>query len=386
MSTYRYFATDVVTGALRASDIPLRVTSFGRNLGGVGQPGQLMGYLDLARNSNQASLLAALEPRRTLLWVQQDDFPVWAGPVWDWNHQSAASNQLPIIANEIGSLFARRQIRDNLTGGIWTGADQFDVLRNLVLYGTSTSVKGSNAAVAQLVMTTNESGVTVTESFQATNLTKVSDALDQISLKYNLEYAWDPGLSSTGAPIITMRVGTSATMGRPYSSTNLQLVFPANCVDYMWPRTGSQGRNSMLAIAAGSGGVAWASNASTHGRDTADLAAGYPLTEDSVSYTGSVITAQGQIDAFADNRQLLVAKSPTIGRFSVAGGQTPMVRQVQLGDHAMAIATSSYHPAGPGGAPGLMQDGRIISWTVYPPDAQMQQSERTDFFLGGVST
>lgn len=386
MSVYRYFATDVVTGALRASDIPLRVTSFSRYLGGVGQPGQLMGYLDLGAIPNSANLMAALEPRRTLLWAQQDGYPVWAGVVWDWNHQSAASNQLPIIANELGSLFARRQIRDNLTGGIWTGADEFDVLRQLVAYATNTSIKGTQAAVAQLVMTTNESGVAVSESFQATNLTKVLDALDQTSQKYGLEYAWDPGLSSTGAPIITMRIGTTATMGRPYSATNLQLVFPANAVDYMWPRTGSQGRNSLLAIASGSGGTAWASNFTTHGRDTADLAAGYPLLEDSISYTGSVIGAQSQIDTFADNRQLLVAKTPTIGRFSIAGGQTPLVRQVQLGDHAMAIATSTYHPAGPGGAPGLVQDGRITGWTVYPPDAQMQQSERTDFFLGGVST
>lgn len=383
MSTYRYFATDVVTGALRATEIPLHVTSFSRNLGGVGQPGQLTGYLDLGAIPNQAQMLAALEPRRSLLWAQQDGFPVWAGIVWDWPHTSAASNRIPILADELGSLFSRRQIRDNLT---WNNVDTFDLLRNVINYATSVSIKGAQAAVAQLVMTSTKSGVTTSESVLASNLTKAQDSLDQLSLKYNLEYAWDPGVTSSGAPIITARIGNAATMGRPYSATNLQLIYPGNAIDYLWPRTGSQGRNSVLAIASGGGGVAWASNYATHGEDTADLAAGFPLLEDSVSYTGSVINTQAQIDAFADYRQQLVAKAPTVGRFSVAGGQTPTVQQVQLGDHAMAIATSTYHPAGPGGAPGLVQDGRIIGWTVYPPDAEQKQTERTDFFLGGVST
>lgn len=376
MSTYRYLATDVITGALRATEIPLHVTSFSRNLGGVGQPGQLMGTLDLGALPNQSNLLAALEPRRTLLWALQDDYPVWAGPLWDWTHQSAATNQLPIIADEIGSLFSRRQIRDNLA---YTSIDEFDIIRNLINYALGKASGG----VAQMMMTTAESGVLVSETFAATSLTKVLDAVNQICTKYNLEYAFDPGLSSTGAPVITLRIGTAATMGRPYAQTNIQLVYPQNASDYAWPRLGSQGTNSMLAIASGSGGLAWASNAATHGLDTADLAAGYPLLEDSVSYTGSAIAVQADIDAVADAKQQLVAKSPTIGKFTIAGGQLPTVQQIQLGDHAAVIATSAYHPAGPDGSPGLQQDARIIGWTVFPPG---QQSEHTDYFLGGVAT
>jgi hypothetical protein len=379
MSGYRYFATDVITGALRATEIPLRVTSFSRNLGGVGQPGQFRGTLDLKSLTSDATtyLLAALEPRRTLLWALQDGYPVWAGPIWDWQHQSAASNQLPIIADELGSLFAHRQIRNDQT---YNGVDEFDIIRNLINYALSKT----NGGVAQLVMTTNESGIAVSESFPAANLNKVLDAVNQICTKYNLEYDFAPGLSSTNAPIITLRVGTAATMGRPYSATQLQLIYPGRASDYMWPRLGSQGTNSMLAIASGSGGAAWVSNFSTHGLDSADLAAGYPLLENSVSYTGSVISAQAQIDAYADYQQQLVQRSPTAGRISIAGGQLPTVQQIQLGDHATFIATSTLHPAGPGGIPGLSVDGRIIGWTVYPPNDQ--QAERTDYFLGGVST
>ncbi|QOR55829.1 MAG: hypothetical protein YHS30scaffold324_61 [Catenulispora phage 69_17] len=380
MSTYRYFATDVVTGAVRADTIPLHVDSFGRNLGGVGQPGQLTATLDLGALPKQSNLLAALEPRRTLLWALQDGWPIWAGVLWDWVHASAKSNQLPVIANELGSLFARRQVRNDQ---VYNGVDEFDVIRNLIKYATSTSVKGTQAAVAQLVHTANTSGIAISETFPAANLGKITDLVNQVCTKYGLEYAFDPGMSSTNSPIITLRIGTAATMGRPYSSTNLQLMYPGNAIDYAWPRTGSAGTSSLIAIASGSGGAAWVSNPATHGLDTTDLAAGYPLTEDSVSYTGSVINAQSGIDAFADSRQLLVAKSPTIGKVTLAGGSTPTVQQIQLGDHATLIATSSLHPAGANGAPGLIQDARIVGWTVHPPDGQ---PETTDLFLGGVAT
>lgn len=378
MSTYRFFATDVITGALRADTIPLHVDSFSRYLGGVGQPGQLTGKIDLGALPSQSNLLAALEPRKSLLWVMQDGYPVWAGVVWDWDHQSAASNELTIVAKEIGSLFQRREVRADQS---WT-ADQFDVIRNLVNYATGKT----NGGVAQLVHSTNTSGAaSVTATFPAANLGKISDLISQHAAQYQIEYAWDPGLSAANTPVITLRIGLAATMGRPYSATNLQLLFPGNLTDYAWPRSGSASANSVLATASGQGGQSWTSG-STHGLDSADLAAGYPLLEDSVSYTGSVITAQSQIDAFADSRQLQVAKSPTIPSATIAGGQMPTVQQIQLGDRAMLAATSSYHPA-PTTAPltpGLMQEVRVIGWTVKPsgPD----QPETTTLLLGGVSS
>lgn len=379
MSAYRYFATDLVTGALRADTIPLHVDSFSRYLGGVGQPGQLTGKLDLGALPSQSNLLAALEPRKTLLWVMQDGYPVWSGPVWDWDHQSAAANELPIVAKELGSLFQRREVR---TDQSWT-VDQFDVIRNLVNYATGKASGG----VAQLVHTTNTlGGPLVTATFPAANLSKVSDLISQFAAQYQIEYSWDPGLSAANAPIVTLRVGSAATMGRPYSATNLQLIFPGNLTDYAWPRTGSSSANSVLATASGQGGQSWASNTATHGLDSADLAAGYPLLEDSISYTGSVIGAQSQIDAIADARQLQVAKSPTVPSATIAGGQVPTVQQIQLGDHAMMAVTSSYHPA-PTSAPltpGLVQDVRIIGWTVKPSGGD--QPETTTLLLGGVSS
>jgi hypothetical protein len=53
--------------------------------------------------------------------------------------------------------------------------------------------------------------------FPAASLGKVTDLVNQICTKYSLEYAFDPGLSSANAPIVTLRIGTAATMGRPYA-------------------------------------------------------------------------------------------------------------------------------------------------------------------------
>lgn len=379
MSTYRYCATDVVTGAVRADDVPLHVTGFGRNLGGVGQPGQLDGNLDLGALPRQSNLLAALEPRRTMLWVLQDEWPVWNGLLWDWPHQSARANKLPIVANEIGTLFQRRQVTTDQT---WT-TDGFTIIRNLIAY----AVAKTGGAVAQLVQTTNLLGAaTIQATFPAANSGKILDLVNQFCTQNGIEYAWDPGFATANALTVTLRLGTAATMGRPYSATNLQFTYPGNALDYAWPRLGSTGRNSVSAVASGSGAVPWISGA-VHGLDSADLAAGYPLLEDSVSYTGSVITGQSQIDAYADAQQQMVAKSPTVGKVTIAGGQLPTVGQIQLGDHAMLQATSTYHPADTvTGAPGLIQDVRIIGWKVIPPDAEANQVESTDFYLAGVST
>jgi len=56
-----------------------------------------------------------------------------------------------------------------------------------------------------------------------------------------------------------------------------------------------------------------------------------------------------------------------------------------MGDEAMLVATSSYHPAAPNtGAPGLQQLVRIVRWSVTPFD--VDQVEKTQLLLGGIIT
>jgi len=380
MSTYRYFTTDLLTGALRADTLPLHVSSFSRGLGGVGQPGTLSAYLDLGAlpAKVQAAYLAALEPRKTLLWVLQDGFPIWAGIVWDWPHTSAVSNQLPINAAEVGSLFSRRQVRANQT---FTTTDLFAIFRGLLTY----TLGKANGGVSALVLGSSTAGATASTTFAAANLPKILDCLNQLTAQYGFEYAFTPNWDSTGTvPQIQLQLGYP-TLRRPVATTNLQLLYPSAYVtDYAFPRVGSASVNSLLATATSAGSIPWQSG-STHGQNSTDLASGYPLLEDSTAYTAAAITIQAQIDAVADGRIARLSGCTTIPSVTIAGGGYPTAGQIQLGDEANLVATSPLHPADPiSGAPGLQQLVRIIGWTVKPPTDQ--QPESTVLALGGITT
>lgn len=384
MSTYRYMTTDVVTGRLLADTVPLHVSSFSRNLGGVGQPGTLSGYLDLGvlGAAQQATFLAALEPRRAMLWALQDNLPVWGGMLWDWPVTSVKDMKLPVQAKELGSLFAKRQVRTNLS---YSSTDLFDVVRNLLSYALT---KG-NGAVGNFVMDTSAtrslSGTTISITFAAQNLPKVGPAVDQFCAQYAVEYAFAPGWnSSSTAPTITLQLG-SPYLKRPYSATNLQFVYPSQYVlDYGFPRIGSNSVNSLLATASLAGSIPWQSG-TTHGLNSADFAAGYPLLEDSISYTAAAVTTQAQIDSYADGQVARMTGCTTVPSVTVGGGGFPAAGQVQLGDEAELVAISPLHPADPvTKAPSLQQLVRIIGWTVTPSD--VGQAEQTVFALGGVTT
>lgn len=380
MSVYRYFATDVITGALRADKIPLHVSSFSATIGGT-QPGTLTGYLDLGALGTvaQAAYISALEPRRTILWVAQDNQPIWSGILWDTPHSSIVSNQLPIRAEELRGLFAHREIRSNQN---FASVDQFAIVQALFNYALGKSSGG----VANLVIGSGTSGTTASATFSATNLTKVLDAVNQFCAQQNIEYNITPGWAADGVtPQNTLTLG-APRIGRLVTATNLQIVFPSQYVtDYAYPRVGSNSVNSLLVTSSASGQIPFQSG-SAHGQNAADFAAGYPLLEGSMSYTAASIGTQAQIDAVADGKLLALSGCTTIPSAIVGGGGTPAANQILLGDQIQFAATSPYHPADPNShAPGLQVTVRIIGWKIQPPN-DSGQSETTQFLFGDITT
>lgn len=389
MATYRYVTTNILTGRVLADTLPLRVTDFASNLG-TGQPGQLRGSLtlpvltDAQAAAAQAAYIGALEPERSMLWVLQDGLPIWVGPVWDWPHTSAAANQLPIQAEEIWSLFLRRrEIRADQTFA--AGTDIFTVIRALLTYATTG--KGASGVVAGLTLGTSLSGITLSAplTVAATNLPKVGAVVAQLTAQYGIEATLAPGLDSNGNLVIRLLLG-APTIGRPAATTGLQLRYPGAATDYGYPRAGAASTNSLIATASASGGVSgsWSSNPATHGLNSAALAAGYPLLEDSYYYSTTAIATQAQIDAVADGRLPAVTGTRTIPTVTIGGGAFPAAGQVQLGDEAYLIATSTLHPAAADGSPGLEALVRIIGWKVSPGGDGT--AETTDYLLGGIST
>ncbi|MGA5820800.1 hypothetical protein ACPC54_23405 [Kitasatospora sp. NPDC094028] len=400
MSTYTYAATDLISGAVLADSLPLAVQSFGTRLNGSGT---LTGALDLDETyAVNAPAVAALECRRAVLWVLQDGYPVWAGIVWDWPDQGRKQGTLPISAQTLDTLWSKRLITDTI---IYQQVDLFQVFIDLVRYGTSKksgyissvspaatrtpaylSMVARNGAVSRLVVPQGSAalaGTLWTASYTYSDHTQVSSAWQDMCASGNLEYAFVPGIDSSGQLAIFLRLAY-LRMGRPAPASGYSLTYPGNLIDYGYQRTGSQSSNVVWATAPPNGAALQWQSAYPHGVDNKDLSAGYPLLESSVSWQGSWVTTQAQIDGFADGEVQLRTQAMTNPLVTIGGSGHPKLRDIVLGDTTTLVATSALHPPTPTGAPGLQQQVRVVGWTCYPPGPQ--QPETIQLQTSGVVT
>jgi hypothetical protein len=380
---WTYAATDVLTGELLCDNLPLNVQSAGANLGGT-STGTLTGVLNLSQSyAANAPYLAALVPRRAILWALTDGWPVWAGVVLDWPQMSMAQGTLSISAQTIDFLWSERVISDSLD---YDGVDLYTAFIDLVQYGmtkqssyidSSVSLASTRPAgylelmaaagrIARLVLPTGlTSGVTWDASYAYSDLTQISDAWSDMCASGNLEYWFQPGLDSEGELAIFLRLGYTQ-LGRPLAESGIVLNYPGCAIDYGWTVTGSQSANYIWATAPPNGSEATWLSQYPYGADLTDLAT-FPLFEDAVSWEGSVVTSQSQINSFAQGNVAIVTAGMTTPTVKVGGSSYPALKDIQLGDSALLAFTSPMHPPGPNGEPGLQQEVRITGFVAYPP-------------------
>lgn len=388
MSTYRYAATSVLTGQLLWDDLPLKVSQCSRVINGVGQ---LSGYLDLQANTAlNRTYVNALTPRRTFLWVLQDGFPVWVGRVMDTPHRSVLDNQLPIIAKTPESMFANRRITGALA---FVDMDLFDIARGLIRYGTDPRL-GPNAQIAQLNLSGGMAGATDTITFGTSNtLTSsvntfygtysdyqpVLDALTSEAASAGFEFTIEPQVTSMGNYAMLLRLGYPA-LGQ--GTATQTLMFPGQVLDYARPIMGSNAANYIIGTSASAAGTTFTSQ-SPHGIDSADLAAGFPLDQTSISWPGAGVTSQAQINAYVDQQLGAYTAGTMVPSVTLGGNQKPLLRELGLGDAINFAATSNLDPADPDtGAPGLQVKARITGWTLTPPGEN--QDEQVALSLGAL--
>jgi hypothetical protein len=373
VSTYTYWSTHLVTGAVLADNLPISVSSMTRTIGAIGQ---LTGTLVLSGNAAQDRVYVnALDPRRSVLWVAQDGYPIWCGIVWDWTPQSVLDGTLPFSASTVESILQKREITTLLT---YSG-DVFDTVRALISYALSKTPNGGASPLQ--IGTTNKAGVNYAVSYTPTDLAKVWDAITGITTASGFEFAFNPGLSQSGVPQVSLQLAYPK-IGAPSSQNSVVFQYPGNLLDYGYQQQGSSAANTLRASAPPNGSAASWQSQLPHGQDTADLAAGYPLLEDSISYVGTGITSQAQIDAFADGQLPARTAAQQTPLVTLAPGAKPLLRQLSLGDYCWLVATSPLHPATSTGAPGLRTLCRIVGWTATPPGKD--QGETIRIQLGGV--
>lgn len=390
MTQYRYLATNLISGQVLADTIPLDVQSFGMQLNGSGT---LTGSLDLQQNYplNQP-FISALECRRAVIWALADNYPVWAGVVWDWPDMSRSNGTLPISAQTIDSVFSHRLITDTLN---YPQVDLFQVFIDLCVYGQtkmsnyissiSPAVTRSPAYLAMVAKTGGIanlnmpsgaaaiSGVPWTASHTYSDLSQVSSEWSNMCASGNLEYVFAPGLDSSGNLAIFLRLAYQQ-LGRPLGQAGYTLQYPGQILDYGYQRTGSQSGNLVWATAPPNGAALQWQSVYPHGADLPDLNAGYPLMESTVSWQGSVVTSQAQVNAFADGHVALVTAGMATPTVTIGGGGYPALKDIVLGDATTFVATSPLHPPRSDGTPGLQQQVRITGWTCTPPGPQTSES------------
>lgn len=381
MSQYRFFSTDITTGALLMDNLPVEVQSFSTQISGTGQ---LSGTLTLRAdmdNDYQLAALNALEPWKAMFWVLCDEIPVWGGPVTTWYNSSAQDLTLSFTAATVDSVLQYRIYDQN------TNFVNQDV--GLIFYETlnyALSKKLPNSRIANLVYSNNSLNVkNTTFSIDANQYQDVQSIWNSMLTAFDVEYYFQPGWAGEGSNTPQLRLVMGQTVGRPWTSTNLNFVYPsAQVVDYSYIQQSSTVANHVIAT----GNTAddtpvFYESGSTHGYDNASLKQDHTLLEQSYSMP-NVITGQSDVDSAADTQVLTLSPTAQLTPALYLGSDTfPRPYEIQIGDGVMFSATSYMHPPKQRGGPGLVCSGRITNITVLPPTEN--QAEQTQVTLGGIT-
>jgi hypothetical protein len=358
-------------------NLPLTVSNVSVQINGIGSCMASLNLQPQLSLSVQRDMIAAVEPWKSVLWILQDNFPVWCGPITSWVPTNGLDGTLPFQAATFETMAQYRQISTNLT---FTGMDVFDIFRALGTYATSKP----NGQIASFQTASNESGITDTLAFDGSQYQTIYDVWNAMVTAYNIEYTFRAGFTDAGNLGVFLTLGYPQ-LGRPYSSTNLNLTFPSQgIIDYQYQRQASSPANTIVITGATANGTTTFTSQSPHGVETDELSQGYPLLEGSATMPVPV-TTQAQVNAYADgyitSTSILSQVTPVI----VMGPDFfPRVREFQLGDECYFVATSPLHPADENtGAPGLQMKARIIGWTLYPPSAG--NPEKTWINLGALT-
>jgi|GEM_PF-3075688 len=367
-------ATNLLTGAVLADYLPITAQQFGRVLSGAAQ-GTLA--LNLRSDISPAMSLvniSAVTPRRSVLWAFINGACAWNGVVWDWNHESAASGMLPLGCQSLESVLAHRLLSETF---VFTGTDIFDMMRTLIQYAFGKPY----GQVAGITYSSGESGLTDSITFDGTQYQTVADAVATLVQGYGIEYSFRPYQDAAGNLRTNVDLGYPA-LGLPADQSGLVYTFPGNVLDYAFQATGSTSANSVTATAYSYAetGIPYAGTA----QDSADLAAGYPLSELAVSVAGTVWSSDSQLASYAQGYLPQVTDTQLTPLLTLGAESYPQIGQTVIGSWAQFAAASPLHPPRPPGKPGFQGTGRVVAWTAYPP-GEGQPSEYVKIQLGDMS-
>ena len=360
---YRYLFADLLTNNIIA-ELPITNVNFTQQLNAAGT---LTGDLLLSGvQSASLNVLASTIPAKCAIYVDRAGTLVWGGIIWgrEWD---TASQHLKITAREFESYFERRRIT---TTQAFTGVDQLTVVQNLVT--AAQAVTGGNIGV---IVPTNTSGVTVTQTYYSYELKTYYSAMSDLAkatngFDFNIKVAYDVN----GNPTKTLQLGYPR-LGNTYSSTSTTVpvfMLPAgNIVQYNYKEDGTKAANTVYLTGAGSNEAKLVST----GTDSTKITAGWPLLEDSMNYSN--ITDSTLLGNMATGQVLAVSYPPQTIQVVAPPYVDPVYGTYSLGDQARLVITDDFYPS--------TFDGnfRIIGLNVSP--GENNQPERVTLTLTTTS-
>jgi len=271
-SEYRYLFADLLTNQIYA-ELPLFGVSFNRELNTAGSfSGQIL--LSDSRSINY-DIDASTIPARTAIYVERNGVLVWGGILWSRSYDSTMQI-MSFTATEFESYFTHRRIAVDYD---FVDVDQLTACQTIV--NNLQALPNGNIGVT---VGTETSGVLIVKSIYDYELKPCLEFIYELSkgqngFDFNIDVAY--GLGNAFTKTLKMDY---PRRGTPYSLTNpdeIMLEFPANVIAYTYPEDGGRTTNTLYGVGGGRGEDALI----VLKQDASQLATGWALLENSVSYT-----------------------------------------------------------------------------------------------------
>lgn len=354
MTTYRYLFADLVTNTVIA-ELPVTNVNFTSQLNSAGSfTGELLLSGIDATGLNVAN---ATIPARTALFVDRNGTIVWGGIIWHrtWN---SSTQKLMLNASEYESYYERRRIT---TTQVYNNTDQFAIVLNLLLGTMGVSnppVTPSNTLYAAA------SGKLVNRTYYSYELKPVLQAIQDLSKQgigvtgsYGFDYSIDCAYNALGSISITFNVA-SPMSGTRYSASNPSapvFEFPSgNILEYEYSEDGTITANKVYGVGAGSN----EGMAITTSNDATKTSAGWPVLEDSISFTDVWDTTL--LQNLSDGQLATTTNPPTNIKVIAAPYIDPVLGSFSIGDDIRVRIRDDRFPTG------LDAIYRLVALSVTP--------------------
>jgi len=299
---FTYFAYDLLTYNLLA-ELPYTNVTFSQRLNVAGSfTGDLL--LSDPRIKNLGPI-GATNPSKTLTIIDLDGQIVWGGINWTRNFDGA-THKASVAGQEGWSYFTNRVQAADYTnapaGAYWSTnpADACSIAAQVVadaLAVAGSAFQGLTINIAETVPNPNP----LTGSFPLSQLQTVASIVSGLSgggygtgFDFGIDWSWSAGQGSTPVPVLNI---SYPRRGVPFGSTSPALLMTSGnaSTGYTWPEDGTKESNSIYGTASGSGGLQYST-----GSDPSVLGAGYPLLEQTISYSNVTTTDQLQASTEGD--------------------------------------------------------------------------------------